>query len=105
MLAGYVMDNTKHKAHYQVAIYLRSPHINLSASKRLILRVIADYIDMRLGKCMVKQSSLANECGISERQFRRNCDQLIYEKLLFRYTDGKLYTYELGEILTKKAHL
>lgn len=97
------MDNSKHSAHYQVSLFLRSKDaeiFDLNAHHRLLLRVIADYIDLPLGYCCVKQTNLASECGISIRQLKIISVDLEQKTLILRVISRKLYRYYLGEYFT-----
>ncbi len=97
-------NNTRPSSHYQVALFLRSPdseQYNLDAHDRIILRVIADYIDMSKGECIRTQIALAKECGLSRRQFQIKSELLVSHKFLFRYSKWKMQKYILGEFFTK----
>jgi hypothetical protein len=95
------MDNTKHSFSIQVSVFLRSKEskeFHLTAYHREILRVIANYLDMPYGSCFAKQINLAEECGMSVRQFRDSCNYLIDRNLIKRVKCYKLYHYELSTL-------
>jgi DNA-binding MarR family transcriptional regulator len=82
----------------QVATFLRSPisrKYELDIYHRMILRVIASYLDMPYGSCFAKQVKLAEECGMSVIEMKRKSKQLVDKDLLKRTKCGKLYHYEL----------
>jgi hypothetical protein len=92
-------------AHYIVAKFLRSEEskkFKLRLPDALILRVIADYIDMRKasGVCFAFQKTLAAECKYSERRISSRLAVLSKLKLILRKKRGKSYHYFLGETLT-----
>lgn len=89
--------------HYKVALFLRSENskiYELNAYRRIILRVVADYCDMKYGYCSVKQPELAIECGMSLAQLKKDTDYLLTNKLLNRAYHGKFPRYRIGEIIT-----
>lgn len=91
------------KLHYIVALFLRTEksfEYLLTAYHREILRVVADYCDMPLGYCCVKQPKLAVECGMSRAELQRSIEYLIEKQLLHRATSGKLNRYRIGEKIT-----
>lgn len=65
-----------------------------------ILFVIARYLDMPKKECFAKQTVLAHECRTDRTHFGRRSSYLVSQHLLFRFLRGKLYRYELGEIIT-----
>lgn len=93
---------TEKNNHYSVSIFLRNHahEYNLTIYHKMILRIIADYCDMPLNYCCVKQKNLAFECGMSERELRYGCLYLIEKNLIHRVMKGKLYRYRIGEIIT-----
>ena len=97
-------DGTKHKAHYQLTRFIGSDEyysFDLAPHDLAILFIISRYLDMPKGFCNARQTKLATECRMSERKFRNHCNYLVEQKLLFRYAKGKLYYYELGEIIAR----
>jgi hypothetical protein len=99
------MDNNKHKASYQVNRFISSENyyeFELTPFELVILFIIARYLDMPKGKCFAKQTVMAKECRMSERQFRLSCKKLINYKLIERGMRGKLYHYYLGTNVTKQ---
>jgi hypothetical protein len=96
-------SSEKDTYHYQVALFLRSEKseiFELNSYHREILRVVADYCDMPLGFCCVKQHKLAVECGMSRAQIQKAIDCLIVKKLLHRVINGKLNRYRIGQEIT-----
>lgn len=84
-----------------VASFLRSKEskkYNLDVYHRMILRVIASYLDMPYGSCFAKQITLAEECGMSDSKFKRVSKQLADKKLLDRTKCHKLYHYDLSTL-------
>ena len=103
------MDNTASKGQsksqstsVKIAVFLRNPKhskkYKLNVYHREILRVIANYLDMPYGSCFAKQIVLAQECGMSEEEFRRKSKELIELKLLQRTKCHKLYHYNLSTL-------
>lgn len=93
--------DTKQSYSNQVATFLRSSlskKYNLNIYHRMILRVIASYLDMPYGSCFAKQITLAEECGMSPREFKRKSKDLIDRDLLKRTKCRKLYHYELSTL-------
>ncbi len=95
----------KISAHYTVAIFLRSESskkFKLKPIDALILRVIADYIDMKPDdpKCFAFQKKLALECRYSARRLSPRIAFLSRLKLIHRIKKYKSYHYFLGEALT-----
>jgi DNA-binding MarR family transcriptional regulator len=84
-----------------VATFLRSKEsekYNLDIYQRMILRVVASYLDMPYGSCFGKQLNLAKESGMSLIKFKRASKQLVDKKLLERTKCHKLYHYELSTL-------
>ena len=97
------MDNTKHKASYQVNRFISSENyyeFELTPFELVILFIIARYLDMPKGKCFAKQTVMAKECGMSIRQFKSSSKKLCELGLLTRGMRGKLYHYYLGDKLS-----
>ena len=82
-----------------IATFLRSKDSeihNLDIYHRMILRVIASYLDMPYGSCFAKQVNLAKECGMKERYFRVKSQELVDWGFLRRTKCRKLYHYDLS---------
>lgn len=90
-------------AHYTVAKFLRSEDsrkFNLKPIDILILRVIADYIDMRPAAiCFAFQKKLARECRYSQKRLGLRITFLSKLNLIHRKKRYKSYHYALGEAL------
>lgn len=88
-------------AHYRIAKFLRnkdSLSFNLSSVDALILRTIADYIDMKPnGICFAKQNVLAQECRICKRTLVYHLVKLEKILLIKRTRVWKLNNYVLGD--------
>lgn len=98
-------DSIKHTAFYQVSSFIsQKKHLDykLSSYEIVILYTIARYLDMPKKQCFAKQTTLAIECGMSERQFRDSCNILSENQLIIRTTIGKLYHYYLGPSVTNE---
>lgn len=96
-------DGIKHKAHFQLTYFVSSDDYythDLTPDDLAILFIISRYLDMPKNVCCLKQVNLAKECRMSERQLRKRTAFLVSQKLLIRYTRGKLYYYEMGEAIT-----
>lgn len=95
--------NKKPSAHYIVAKFLRSAaanKFNLKPIDALILRVIADYIDMKpTATCFAFQKKLAFECRYSEKRLNPRITFLSKLNLIHRKKIKKSYHYVLGEAL------
>lgn len=102
------MDNTRNPSKENSSTYLVQRFIasefsheyELKPYDLVILFVIARYLDMPKSACFAKQKQLAKECRMSERFFR---DRTIYLQslgLLHRIIRWKLYSYELGGVIT-----
>jgi predicted transcriptional regulator len=86
---------------FAIADFLRSPEsekFKLDIYHRMILRVIASYLDMREGICFAKQTTMMYECGMKEWQFRKSSKELVTRGLVIRTKSGKLYHYELSTV-------
>ncbi len=97
------MFDKKHTACYLLSSFIGSEiyySFALTPIDLAILLVITRYLDMPKKICCIKQTTLAKEARISERQARNRTRFLFDEKIIFRYMQGKLYHYELGEIIT-----
>jgi DNA-binding MarR family transcriptional regulator len=93
------MNSINDTATYQVQSFIsKQKHLdfNLSAYEIVILYTIARYLDMPKKKCCAKQVTLAKDCGMSTRQFKRSSQKLSDNGLIIRTMRGKLYHYYLG---------
>lgn len=99
------MDNfNKHTAHYQLCCFIgenKHHHFDLTPFDITILFMICRYLDMPGGKCFAKQTTLAIECKMSVRQFKKSTKKLHDLKIIERIIRGKLYHYYIGENLCK----
>lgn len=90
-------------AHYTVAKFLRSEYsrkFNLKPVDTLILRVIADYIDMKPSAiCFAFQKKLARECRYSQKRLGLRITYLFKLNLIHRKKRYKSYHYALGKAL------
>ena len=90
-------------AHDTVAKFLRSESsrkFDLKPIDILLLRVIADYIDMRpTATCFAFQKTLALECRYSSRRISIRINFLAELNLINRKKKYKSYHYILGEAL------
>lgn len=95
--------SVRQKALFQLTSFINSEQsyeLEIDPYDITILFIISRYLDMPKEICCIRQIHLAKECRISERELRHRCAALVSKKLLFRYTKGKLYYYELGEAIT-----
>lgn len=93
----------QHKNYFLLLEFIASKRhydFDLNPYDLAILMIICRYLDMPLNRCFAKQTTLAKECLMSERQFRRSCEKLIKHDLIIRTCRGSLYNYYLGEALT-----
>ena len=98
----------EHTAHYYFTSFIGSEKyydFNLNPYDLAILTVICRYLDMPKKFCLARQTYLANEARMSERQFRNSINKLIRLKILTRYSRKKLHGYELGEMLTNVSNI
>lgn len=90
-------------AHYKLVKFLRTKKsltFNLNAIDVLILRCLADYMDMNEeGKCFAFQSTLAFECRYSARRLNTRIKNLCEKNLIRRKRKWKSYTYFLSDTL------
>lgn len=90
-------------AHYTVAKFLRSEtskKFKLKPIDALILRVMADYIDMKpTATCFAFQKKLALECRYSQKRLGLRITFLSKLNLIHRKKRYKSYHYALGEAL------
>lgn len=97
------MDNdNKHTAYYQLFRFIgdkKHHHYDLTPYDLTILFMLCRYWDMPSGKCFAKQTVLAKECRMSERQFRDSSKKLHDLKIIERAVRGSLYHYYIGENL------
>jgi len=93
----------KYSIHYKLVKFLRSKQslvFNLNATDVLILRCLADYMDMNEeGKCFAFQSTLAFECRYSARRLNTRIKNLCEKTLIRRIRKWKSYTYYLSNTL------
>ncbi len=93
----------QHKANYLVSTFLASEkayEIDLHPFDVNILYTMARYLDMPLNMCCLKQPNFAKECRIGLTPFKERTLFLFENKIIFRFMRGKLYRYELGEVIT-----
>ena len=91
----------KKYVHYRIVSFLKSKEslaFELDSIDALILRTIADYIDMKPnGKCFAKQDVLAYECRICKRTLVSHLKQLEEKLLIKKIRVWKLNNYFLGD--------
>lgn len=95
--------NRNNTYHHQVRAFLRSEisdNFELNAYHREILRVVAEYCDLPLGYCCLKQINLMKECGMQERHLRNCLNDLITHELIHRVFKGKLSILRIGQVIT-----
>ena len=109
---NHVVNNTRKEQKENTSTYLlqtffaseHSHSFHFLSIDMVILYTISRYLDMPKNSCFAKQTVLAHECRIKRFHFAKRCEYLVKIGLLFRYTKGKLYYYELGHVITGVAH-
>ncbi len=95
-----------------------SSQYNLTSYHREILRVIARYCDMQLHYCCCNQKDLAEECGMSHREFKNRIAELDQKKhkrdkgayefqglgLIYSIGAGRGNKYRIGEVISGIAN-